>query len=358
MKNILGSFLFIFTLLANEYDIAINKNRPFQKEPVVITLSFYPKNIKEIDWVEFEPVKKREYEFYTLKKESIKNGFRFEYLLFPLKSGEIKIDYNLTYKRAPFKEIQNKILGTGYEQTKPIEGEIFNIKTNSSKIYVKEAQAKLYGDFSLNVKADKKRVSAYEPVYLTITLKGVGYKPQIKNLLKKPNILKVLEDKPKKSIKYTKKGAKINYTFNYALISDKNFTIKPIELKEFNYKEYRVLKTPKINIEVLKPKLDIDKKDSPMPIKPISNTIFGFFGYVVVFIAGGVSGILILMLFGRRLKDVKDILLSDKKELLAILCLRFPEKFSKEKEILNKALLEKKRVNLLKMKFSILKEIL
>ena len=357
MKSVLGSLFAMMLLFAENFEVNLTKESLYLKEPLVVTLSFYPDKIKEIDWVKFEPIKKSSYEFHTLKKESLKNGYRFYYLLFPLKSGKVSVDYNLTYKRAPFKEIQNKILGTGYEQTTPIEGKIYSLKVAPSQIVVKKASAQLFGSYSLNLKTDGTKKEAFEPVYATLTLKGTGYPPKLTEPLPNPGVLKVLKDRPQKKITYTKEGANIEYVYSYALINDKNFTIPSITLKEFDYKEYKVLKTAPIHITITSPTSHPDKEDFPPKIEPVATSVFTFLKYMLIFLSGMATALVILLLFGRRLAKIKDIVLSDARELLALLTLRYPNRFKKEKEMLNDALREGKKINIVKIKFRVLKEL-
>ncbi len=357
MKKILGSVLIVLKIFAANYQIEISKEEPYIKEPITINLKFFEKKKEEVDWINFEPIKSKNYEVVLLNKKSRDFGYEFLYLLFPLKEGEVKIDYKLRVKKAPFEEIQNKILGTGYEQTTPIEGTVYTIKVKPSIIKVKPVKkVELYGNFRIKSFTDKKIAQEYEPIYYTFNITGTGYPPHIKDIFPNRDNLKILKDKPVKKIKYTKNGAQIDYTFQYAIISDRSFTIPPVKLKEFNYKDYLVLKTKPISIEIKKSQIKEDKIDDPPKIEPFYKSLISFLKYLAIFFAGAVSGILVYLLI-RKEEFEKIIKAKDEKELLAFITVKYPNCLKNIKNRLDEAIANKENLNLLKIKKEIIKEI-
>ena len=345
MRKILGS-LFMAILAYANVQISVSKTVLFVKEPLTLKLTYSDKEYEKLAWVKFAPQKSQDYEFHLLNKQ-IKDGhYTFTYLLFPLRSGEIAISYNLQYKKAALEQIRRDILGTGYEQTEPLEGKVVTLKPQSSTIKVKPVKrVDLYGNFHLQIVIDKQTIKPYEPVYVSISLQGIGYVPKIDSLLKVKGV-KILADKPQKKIYFTPQGAKIDYQFDYAIIGDTNFTIPAIKLTEFNYKEYTTLSTAPVSITV-KPVLLVDKKDEPPKIEPTVHKVGAFFIYVAIFLAGGLSGVLLYLLL--RKKEIEDILVADRKRLLALLVLRYPNCFQDVKTMLQN------NKNLLKAKWLIVK---
>ncbi|NPA81804.1 MAG: protein BatD [Epsilonproteobacteria bacterium] len=357
MRKILGSLLIALSLFANGYKVEISKREAFVKEPLILDLKYFESNKDEIDWISFEPKRSDLYEFKVLKKGDIEGGYEFEYLLFPLKSGEIEVKFDLRLKRAPIEEIRSKTLGTGYEQTIPVEGKVYSIEVSPLLLKIKRVKkVDFYGNFKIDAKADRDRVLAYEPVYYSFSLKGVGYPPKIDEVLKDLKGVKILRDKPSKSIRYERRGAVVEYLFRYALVSDKNFTIPSLVFREFDYKDYKILKTKAFKIEVKEQKDLIDKKNSPKRIEPFYKDLLGFLKYLAVFLAGGISGVLLYIFF--RNEEIERILKAkDERELLSYLVVRYPDSLSDIKESLDRAISKKESLNLRKIKREIIKRV-
>ena len=358
MKKILGSFLvFAIFLFAKEYEIDISKKEAFVKEPIFLSLKLFEKDKSDIVWVKFEPKKSKSYEVHLLQKLSNKDGYENRFLLFPLKSGQIEIDFNLLIKKASNKEIFENILGTGDEQTTMVEGKVYKYSIKPLILNIKPIKADLFGKFSLDLKVDKKALKDFEPLYATLTLKGEGYPPDFISSLKTEPKVKILKDKPQKDIRYTKNGAKIFYVFRYALISDRSYKILPIKLKEFDYEDFKILETPSFEINVSKEKNLLDKTTYPPKIKPVFDYFANFIQYFVIFLSGSIFGILLFLLIkGRFKEELKILLAKDEKELLKILILNYPEKFEDIKKLLDEKISKNKKINLWRIKRKILKE--
>ena len=348
MKKILGSFMFVLALFGA--DVQVSTTHPFVKEPVFVQLHYKDREYKNIVWVKFAPKKSPLYEVVLLKKEHHNGEYNFSYLLFPLKSGQIEIAYTLKVKKAALEDIEQDILGTGYEQTNPVEGKVYKKDVKSTILHVKPVkEVDLYGDFNLRMHVHPKKVASFEPVYVDIALDGIGYPPKIANLLHIKGA-KVLADKPKKDVVYTPKGAKISYSFKYAIMSDTNFTIPPIKLTEFDFHSYKTLSTQPVKILVVPPKNLVDTKNEPKKIVPFFEMFKALFGYLAIFVAGILSGVVLYLLLRR--KEVEEIMLAkNHKELLALLVVRYPDCFEDIKQRLQRD------ENLLKIKKELLKRL-
>ncbi len=345
MRKILGSLLVAILTFA-DVNVTLSKTTLFVKEPLLVQLQYSDKEYEKLAWVKFAPKRSQDYEFYLLGKQ-IKDGrYTFTYLLFPVKSGQVSISYTLQYKKAAIEQIRRDILGTGYEQTEPLEGKVVTLEPQSSTIAVKPVKkVNLYGDFHLRIRVDKRSIKSYEPLYVSVSLQGIGYVPKVDNLLQVDGV-KVLADKPQKKISFTPKGAKIDYRFNYAIVADSNFTIPSIKLTEFNYEKYKILSTAPVPIKVVAVKL-VDAKDEPPKIEPTIHKMGAFFIYAAIFLAGILSGVLLYLLL--RKKEIEDIVVADRKKLLALLVLRYPHCFKDVRAMLQN------NANLLRAKWLIVK---
>ncbi len=331
-----------------DVNITLSKTSLFVKEPLLVQLQYRDKDYERLAWVKFAPKRSENYEFYLLSKQIGDGSYTFTYLLFPLHSGQMRISYTLQYKKAALEQIRQDILGTGYEQTEPLEGKIVTLHPQSSIIGVKPVKkVDLYGDFTLKLQIDKQKIKNYEPLFLTLRLQGLGYPPKLDPEIVHLKGVKILADKPKTTLHYTPKGVKIDYIFSYALVAHKDFTIPSIKLTEFNYKEYKTLHTPQVPIKVIPVQLT-DNKNDPAKLVPLIKKIGEFLGYVAIFVLGGATSLL-LYLFVRN-KEVEDILLArNSKQLLTLLILRYPRCFDEVKNML------REESRLLQAKWQVLK---
>ncbi|BAF69703.1 BatD family protein [Nitratiruptor sp. SB155-2] len=356
MKKILGSLLFCIALLAGDYNITINKNEAFVKEPIHLKLTYFAKNKETILWVKFAPKATKDFKVILLKKSSPSFGYENEYLIFPLKEGNLQLPVELKVKRASKQEIQTDILGTGYEQTKIIEGKITSYDIKPLHIVVKKTpKADLYGDFRIHLQLDKTKAKAYEPVYATLKITGVGFDHIPPIQLQTDPKVKILQDKPQHTVEFAPDGAHVRYEISYALIEKRDFDIEPLDLKMFDYRSLQRVSTPKYHITVKKTPIQPDTTNNPPKIEPVFHTFKKILTYIFIFFAGLLTGLLLFVIFKRRYQKRFEILLAkDERNLLQILA-PLPG-FEEEKELLNAAISRNKKVSLSKIKKKILKE--
>ncbi|BCD68896.1 hypothetical protein [Nitratiruptor sp. YY09-18] len=330
MRSVLGSLFIIIAACA--HTLHVSTTTPSIKEPVIIEFAYEDREFQKITWVKFKPLASPAYETHFLKKDSKEGVYRFYYLLFPLKPGEVQVRYSLRVKKASVEEIHKDILGTGYEQTNPIEGKVYDIAINPTLLHVKDVKANLFGKFIIERSIDPKAVKAYEPVYVNFIIKGKGYPPKFAKLVDIEGV-KILTDKPQEKIVYKLDGAHVNYRYSYAIIANHPFTINSLHLKGYDYKSFYTINLPTQKIVVTPPKNLVDKETYPKPIEPFYKKVVAALGYIAIFIAGFLSAWIIMRYFRDSQKEeIKNA--KDAKELLAILVVKYPECFEDEKRAL------------------------
>jgi hypothetical protein len=298
MKNNLGNklvliFVFIASLYADDdfsyninvpYKISINKKEPLYLECEIKQLKYDDKII----FFKLTPKQNSAFEIHFLKLKEINKLHNkklvYSYLIYPLKKGDYKLEFKLFLQKTNEEGLKPEYEGDrdnvlsmvskdSYANIKPI---LVNVKSvNKNNI--------LFGDFNLTYKINQKTYEAYEPIYITYTLSGEGYNPNIKDLFQKSKNYEYFLDTPKKIIKYTKNGTKIKYIYKYAFISNKSFTIPSVVL------DY--VKTPSIDIKIIKPNKNqlLDKKIYPISSKEIYQNYINYLWYFGIFISGFVS---------------------------------------------------------------------
>ena len=235
---------FIFTLEAD-------KNEAYIGEPINVVFTF--KKHLNIDLAEanFDTPTFHDFWAKPMKKqpatvEGDYQVFRIHYLLFAQKEGAITIepgrmDVGIAQKRKRdffnFERVKWKSLFSN------------EIEINAKPL---PAGADIYGNFKMSVTVDKQKTKANEPVNLTVTIKGVGNVDDIKEYKLDIKDAIVYADKPQRKIYTNDKEELGEFTQKFAIVSDRNFTIDPLEFTFFDGEEEKIkhLKSEQFNIEV------------------------------------------------------------------------------------------------------------
>ena len=233
-------------------DMYIDKKNVYIGEPIHLTIIFRKKIGVDIQDIEFTPPSFENFWKKELRRtnKEITGSYvvqKIEYMLFAQKAGKLHIN--------------EAVLNIGL----PARGEgifnmIFNrikwrkIFSNSLDVDVKPLpdNIKVYGKFSLDVKADKKEIKANSPVNLTISIKGEGniddidsYKIDISNAA-------VYADKAVKKTFLQNKRYGGEFSQKFAIVSEEDFVIPSVSFSYFDKEKKRVitLKSEPINITV------------------------------------------------------------------------------------------------------------
>jgi len=343
MKNTLGNII-LFTLLsialnANElaeFNLTANKTSPYVKEAVEITFKAHQKERNDVMFFFLTPKKSNDYTIVLLQKEAKELDYHekeaeFHYLLFPLKSGEIYVDFDFIIKVASDDAVAQVYTGSR-DNVKWIETDDTKIVLSPLKLNVKalEKNVDLVGDFTINSKIDKTKAIAYENINLKYNLKGIGFDKFEHEPLEKLQGVEIFQEIITHNNKATKDGYKIQKEFNYALIADKNFTIpsKTLFCYSPKKKHYYQLNTKAytITIDSLPQSKLIDKREYPQR-EDYSENFKNFIIYILIFIAGYITAKINLPLHLKNKLKYKDIKESTSaKELLYILMHSYSDK--------------------------------
>jgi len=322
---------FIFTLAAD-------KNEAYIGEPINVVFTF--KKHLNIDLAEanFDAPTFHDFWAKPMKKqpatvEGDYQVYRIHYLLFAQKEGAITIepgrmDAGIMQKRKRdffnFERVKWKSLFSN------------EIVINAKPL---PAGADIYGNFKMSVTIDKQKTKANEPVNLTVTIKGIGnvddieeYKLDIKDAI-------VYADKPQRKIFTNDKEELGEFTQKFAIVSDRNFTIEPLEFTFFNSEDEQIkhLKSKQYDIEVTGSMIktqtaQLQKKEQITVEAPKTKIIYDKASQtkLILFTFGGfLLGVLSMFLFNlpkRRKKERAELPLAKRikkskndKELLSLL---------------------------------------
>jgi hypothetical protein len=184
----------------------------------------------------------KEHDDYTLyvykESERIIDDKRqniFEFVIFAKRAGEIKINPKVKLRKTSRQQIENATVGrdnpVGYYQ---FDDTIESLPV--ALLHVKDISSDLVGDFSLHVSLDKRELSAYEPLHVSIKLEGVGNLDRFKPFDLKIKNCDIFKEKPEKNYRLTKEGFKGSITQKFAIVSDSDFTLPEFSLRVYDIK--------------------------------------------------------------------------------------------------------------------------
>lgn len=306
MKSTLGKiiiliFLEVFSFAKTNlatFSLTSDKSDVYLKEAVEVTFEATQKDHSVVMFFFLKPKISDAYKIELLHKTEDELSYHnkkttFTYLLFPLKSGDIKVDFDFTVKVASDEAVAQVYRG-GRDNVKWIDTTDTDIKLKPLVLSVKDidSDTKLVGDFKLVSKLKNSRINEYESANITYYLEGSGFDEVNIDPLGKIEGVTVFEDVTTHYNKETKDGYKIKREFSYALIAKNDFSIKQKEIKCYSVKNnsYYILKTKSYDIKVDKSDNAelIDNED--YPAKPYDFAkIKEFFIYVAIFITGFLS---------------------------------------------------------------------
>ena len=291
--------LYMGELQAEDFSYAfhMDKQMPYVKEPVILTLDlnqtnhdvvmFFNFSIKPSDDYTFQRIDIKETDSYHDTK------VRYFYLLYPLKSGDINITFDLIQKTTTDESIEYSFSGD--------RDHVKGIVTTDTKIDLPPLQIQvkslpegtlLVGDFSLTHTVKKQKAKAHEPLPLQVTIKGTGYPPILDAILPKEGNFTRFTEKPIVKSFAGMKGTQNTVTYPMALSHTQSFTLAPIVLKAFNPKTEQsyTLEVPAQRFEVQEVDTQtlVDKVDSPEVLREDWTWTWlpTLLSYVIVFASG------------------------------------------------------------------------
>jgi len=310
MKNSLGKFFLILlcSLWVNAEDFkhhfTLSKSSPYVKEAVIMTLDLNQTNRDKVLFFQFTLKKSPDYEFHRLNAketgENIAAKVHYEYLIYPLHSGEIKLHFDLVQKATTEENLAYSFSGDrdNVKGLTTVDTQI-DLPPLILKVKALPEGTSLVGDFSLTHNLKQHEAKAYEPLPFQVTLKGSGYPPLLENLLPKDINFTLFQEKPIVQAINSSQGTNSTVIYPMALSHSKDFDLKPIVIKAFDpkTKESYELSMPEqhFNIEKVAVNTLVDKADSPKPLQSdwswFTTIVTSLLSYLVVFGAGYLTAI-------------------------------------------------------------------
>lgn len=218
--------------------------------------------------IDFKPQSTDTYSAEVLtQRDRVTSGKRiqtFDVLITPRRSGVIEVSLNALVRHTTFASIENATIGRDNVKRYDFNDETAHLPV--AKIRAEENSADLTGRITLEAKVDKSIVRAYEPVHLSLYVRGEGnlerFVPYDLNI----SGVKTFAEAPLKSITPSSAGFEGEIRQEFALVPTQSFVIPPFELSVFDTKlrQMRTLSTPSIAIDVgegYEPQMLLDPPD-------------------------------------------------------------------------------------------------
>jgi BatD DUF11 like domain len=307
MKNNLGRLavflIFPLLLLADSnlatYTLDASSTNVVTKEAVLVTCKVHQIDHSNGMYFFLKPKKNEKYKLIFLNETTTDITKRdttsiFKFLLFPLKEGDITIDFNLSVQIADVTAFSDFYTGAN-ENIKMMDAITKQIPIKPLHFHVNPLVQKvdLVGDFTLKSELQKNKINQNGAANIRYTLQGRGYEEDFKQPLGPIAGVTAFSQITNESFKSTPNGNELKREFAYALTSNKSFTIPSLEVKAYSpkLKKYYSLKTQDYNINVssIDPATLLDKKDSPQAKTLDFTWIKQFAIAVAIFLAGFIS---------------------------------------------------------------------
>ena len=273
----------------------LNKENPYVKEPVILTLDLNQTNHDMVMLFNFNIKKSENYTFQRLdiqETDSYHNAkVHYIYLIYPLKSGDINITFDLLQKTTTDESIAYSFSGDR-DNVKGMVTTDIQVNLPPVKLQVKPLPQGtiLVGDFSLTHTIKKQKAKAYEPLPLQVSIKGNGYPPLLDSLLPEEGNFTRFTEKPIVKSFTSTKGTQSTVTYPMALSHTQSFTLPSIVLQAFNpatEKSY-TLEVPaqKFEIQDIDTQTLVDKVDAPGVLQEDWSWVRTLLSYIIIFSAG------------------------------------------------------------------------
>ncbi len=374
VKNNLGNryvslllFLLSFITLQAEdftYSFNVDQKNPYVKEAVVLTLDINQTNHDVVLLFNFDINESQDYTFQRLdtqETDSYHNAkIRYVYLIYPLRSGDVNITFNLLKKVTTDESIAYSFSGDRDNVKK-----LVTINTNvilpplQLKVTPLPSDTTLVGDFDLTYTIKKHQAKAYEPLPFQVQIKGMGYPPLLDTILPKEGNFTRFTEKPIVKSFVNTEGTQSTVTYPMAISHSKSFTLSPIVLKAFNPKTEKsyTLTVPSQDFDIQEAAAHslVDTIDAPDVLKEDWSWLNTLLGYIVVFAAGYLTALSWKWKKKHSAKEHHPLIqkiqnCKDEKALLQVLIAADSKRFTSTIEKLEASLYGNGKINLNKVK--------
>ena len=245
----------------------------------------------ELYTIDFNPVQDNERFSIKLLKESqvLKDSKRvdtYEYIAYVKKAGPISFDFDIVMKETTQESINSVIRGH-YDDSKSESFISTPIKQVPLSLNVKDTSSKLVGEFTLKVKQDIPKTTAYQPYHLELQIQGVGNFSNLDSVRFTIDGVKIFTQGVVLKTDFTQDGEQGVWNQKFSFVSEKSFVIPEVSIEYFNLKTDMLerLTFDRVNVKVDK---SAYKKEDLLDIEEKKDSLYKpeYFYYLLLFLVG------------------------------------------------------------------------
>ncbi len=298
MKKNLTSIvlLLVVTLLdlsasTYKWSAKVDKKTAYVNEAILLTYLCEFSNASELYTIDFNPVQDNEHFSIKLLKERqvLKNSRRvnsYEFIAYVKREGRISFDFDLVMKKTTQESINSTT--TGHYDDSKVESFISTpMKQLPLSINIKDTPSKLVGEFTLKVKQDIPKLTAYQPYNLEIQIHGIGNFSSIVPIHFIIDGVKVFTQGTVLKTDFSQDGEKGIWSQKFSFVSEKSFVIPEVSIKYFDVKTgtLKVLRLNAVNVIVER---DVHKKEVILDIQEKKDYLYKeeYLYYLLIFLLG------------------------------------------------------------------------
>jgi len=239
-----------------EWSVTQSKTKAAQFEAVAVEFvcRFNTEGYEYI--IAFEPPK--ETEAYRMVPEGASeqvidgkrvNGYRF--IVFPKKAGELTLAFSASMEHTSKASIENTVIGR--DNVEKIDYTAKKVALPPVAVAVSPQSSPYAGHLQLSVDIDKKTVEAYAPVQVRVQLSGYGNIDGMGAFALDIPDVRQFSDGEQKRLRITDNGFEGSISQQFAIVSDRNFTVPPLTLSYYDTEQKRrvMLSTEPVHVAVL-----------------------------------------------------------------------------------------------------------
>ena len=298
MKKNLTSIvlLLVVTLLdlsasTYKWSAKVDKKTAYVNEAILLTYLCEFSNASELYTIDFNPVQDNEHFSIKLLKERqvLKNSRRvnsYEFIAYVKREGRISFDFDLVMKKTTQESINSTT--TGHYDDSKVESFISTpMKQLPLSINIKDTPSKLVGEFTLKVKQDIPKLTAYQPYNLEIQIHGIGNFSSIEPIHFIIDSVKVFTQGTVLKTDFSQDGEKGIWSQKFSFVSEKSFVIPEVSIEYFDVKTgtLKVLRLNAVNVIVER---DVYKKEVILDIQEKKDYLYKeeYLYYLLIFLLG------------------------------------------------------------------------
>ncbi len=164
---------------------------------------------------------------------------RYRFVVFPKKAGALTLAFNAVMEHTTKASIENAVIGR--DNVEKLDYTAKETALPPLSVDVAAQTTSYAGHMTLHLDVDRDNVDAYTPVQVRIRLEGYGNMDALKPFTLDIPGVRQFTDGEQKQLRLGDNGFEGNITQQFALVSERNFTVPPLHFSYFDAEQKRTV---------------------------------------------------------------------------------------------------------------------